>query len=69
MQATISLLMSSLVFSTLAFNYQTQVNQSSEILPTQYQAQFSEPERPVPHRGSGRRDFMQKSDDFVIRNS
>lgn len=68
MKATISLLMSSLVFSTLAFNYQTQVDQSSEILPTQYQAQFSEPERPIPHRGSGRRDFMQKSGENA-RNS
>jgi hypothetical protein len=61
MQATISLLMSGLVFSTLAFSYHTQINQSSEILPAQYQAQFSDPESPTPHRGSGRRDFMQKS--------
>ncbi|WP_414562745.1 MULTISPECIES: heterocyst-inhibiting protein PatX [unclassified Anabaena] len=66
MRATTSLLVSSLVFSTLAFNCQAKVNRASEILLSpsgsqQYQAQFSEPERPVPHRGSGRRDFMEKS--------
>ncbi|MBW4559229.1 MAG: hypothetical protein KME59_25630 [Trichormus sp. ATA11-4-KO1] len=80
MRATISLLVSSLMFSSLAFNCQSQANRLSQMLlspsgsqqlffvPTQYQAQFSEPERPVPHRGSGRRDFMEKSGENA-RNS
>ncbi|TVP62171.1 MAG: hypothetical protein EA343_11770, partial [Nodularia sp. (in: Bacteria)] len=66
---------SSLVFSSLAFNCQAKVNRLSQMLPSssgllqqlhsdssQYQAQFSEPESPILHRGSGRRNAIEKSD-------
>ncbi|MBE9200655.1 MULTISPECIES: hypothetical protein [unclassified Nodularia (in: cyanobacteria)] len=73
MRATISLLVSSLVFSSLAFNCQAKVNRLSQMLLSSsglqqlhsdsslYQAQLSEPESPILHRGSGRIKFMEKS--------
>ncbi|WP_414528950.1 heterocyst-inhibiting protein PatX [Nodularia chucula] len=66
MRATISLLVSSLVFSSLAFNCQAKVNRLSQMFLSfsgseqlnsdsfQYQAQLRESESPILHRGSGR---------------
>ena len=66
MRATISLLVSSLVFSSLAFNCQAKVNRLSQMLlsasvsqplhtdSSLYQAQLSESEGLRLHRGSGR---------------
>lgn len=77
MRATISLLVSSLVFSSLAFNCQAKVNRLSQMLlsssglqqlasdSSQYQAQFSEPESPRLDRGSGRISIMEKFGDHV----
>ncbi|MEA5579843.1 hypothetical protein VB620_00630 [Nodularia harveyana UHCC-0300] len=73
MRATISLLVSSLVFSSLAFNCQAKVNRLSQMFlsssgsqqlnleSSQYQAQLRESESPILHRGSGRISFMEKS--------
>jgi hypothetical protein len=73
MRATISLLVSSLVFSSLAFNCQAKVNRLSQMLLSSsgsqhlqsdsfvYQAQVSEPEGPMLHRGSGRINFIERS--------
>ncbi|MBI1242323.1 heterocyst-inhibiting protein PatX [Umezakia ovalisporum] len=66
MRATISLLVSCLVFSSLVFNCQAKVNRLSQMLlsscgsqqltsdSSQYQAQLSEVDSPILHRGSGR---------------
>ncbi|MDH6060789.1 hypothetical protein NWP17_10095 [Chrysosporum bergii ANA360D] len=62
MRATISLLVSSLVFSSFAFNCQAKLNRLSQMLScssgsqqsSQYQAQVSELDSPILHRGSGR---------------
>jgi hypothetical protein len=72
MGATISLLVPSLVFSVLAVNYQVKANLSSEMLlfssssqqlysdSSSYQAQVRDPEKPIPHRGSGRISSIEK---------
>lgn len=70
MRVTFSLLVSSLVFGSLAFNCQEKFNRSHPLLAaTGSQLLFSakpkpkpkpnEPENPTPHRGSGRRDLIE----------
>ncbi|MEA5514072.1 heterocyst-inhibiting protein PatX [Nodularia sp. UHCC 0506] len=73
MRATISLLVSSLVFSSLAFNCPAKVNRLSQMLLStssvqqlpldlsMYQVQLSESEGPMLHRGSGRINFIKSS--------
>ncbi|AFY35931.1 heterocyst-inhibiting protein PatX [Calothrix sp. PCC 7507] len=69
MRAAISLLVSSLVFGSLAFNYQGMANQlsrqmlassgSEELLSVRPKPKPNQPEKPAPHRGSGRRELME----------
>ncbi|QOV21849.1 heterocyst-inhibiting protein PatX [Anabaenopsis elenkinii] len=73
MGATISLLVSSLVFSVLAVNCQVKANLSSEMLifssssqkfysdSSAYQAQVNDPEKPIQHRGSGRINSIERT--------
>lgn len=66
MRAAISLLVSSLVFSSLALNSEAGITRFSRLLITSSGSQQlladnskpapNEPERPSPHRGSGRRE-------------
>lgn len=71
MRATISLLITTLVFGSLAFNCQAMTNRLSNLLLSSSNSeQFisvkpkpktrpNQPEQPIPHRGSGRRELMQ----------
>jgi hypothetical protein len=71
MRATISLLIASLVFGSLAFNRHAIVNSLSDLLLSYDDSeQFisakpkpksrpNQPEEPIPHRGSGRRELIQ----------
>ncbi len=67
MRVPISLLVSSLVFGSLAVNYQETVNRLSLVRPSSSDSQqllsikpkSNEPESPKPYRGSGRRDLIQ----------
>jgi hypothetical protein len=67
MRATISLLITGLVFGSLAFNRHAIANCLSSLLVSfsdSEQLISGEPkptktEQPVPHRGSGRRQLMQ----------
>ncbi|MBD2357704.1 hypothetical protein H6G41_24350 [Tolypothrix sp. FACHB-123] len=69
MRALVSLLASSLVTATLIFSYQAMVNLMSDMLmvsattPTLLSARPktkpNQPEKPAPHRGSGRRELME----------
>ncbi len=69
MRAAISLLVSSLVFGSLAFNYQAMATQllsqmltpsgSGELLSMRPKPKPNQPEKPAPHRGSGRRELME----------
>jgi hypothetical protein len=64
MRAAISLLVSSLVFSSLAINHQTTSTRLSDLLMSSSDSQQliagrsktrpNQPQNPVPHRGSGR---------------
>jgi hypothetical protein len=66
MRATISVLVSSFLLASLAFNYQAKVNRLSQMLISnsgsqelssdlsQYQAKLRDTESPILHRGSGR---------------
>jgi hypothetical protein len=70
MRATISLLITGLVLSSLAFNFQAIANRLSNLLLSfsdskqlisakPQSSKPSQPEQPVPHRGSGRKQLMQ----------
>jgi hypothetical protein len=69
MRALVSLLASSLVMATLVFGYQVMVNRMSDLLLASSSSQQllsarpkpkpNQPERPTPHRGSGRRELME----------
>jgi hypothetical protein len=71
MRATISLLITGLVFGSLAFNRHAIANSLSNLLLSfsdleqlisvkpQPKPKPNQPEQPVPHRGSGRRQLMQ----------
>lgn len=69
MRVAISLLVTGLMFSSLAANYQEMVYRFSaqELLPSASQQLLSvkpkpkakQPGKPVPHRGSGRRELME----------
>lgn len=69
MRALISLLASSLVTATLIFSYQVMANLMSDMLlvsaatPTLLSARPktkpNQPDKPAPHRGSGRRELME----------
>ncbi|MBD2439407.1 heterocyst-inhibiting protein PatX [Nostoc sp. FACHB-110] len=68
MRVTFSLLVSSLVFGSLALNCQEKFNHSHTLSSTtETKMLFSakpkpkpnEPENPTPHRGSGRRDLIE----------
>jgi len=70
MRVTFSLLVSSLVFGSLAFTCHEKLNSSHTLLSTTgAQLLFSakpkpkpkpnDPDDPTPHRGSGRRDLME----------
>jgi hypothetical protein len=77
MRATISVLVSSFLLTSLAFNCQAKVNRLSQMLISnsgsqelssdfsEYQAQLRDLESPILHRGSGRISFTQKSGDHV----
>ncbi|TAE53273.1 MAG: hypothetical protein EAZ76_14955 [Nostocales cyanobacterium] len=69
MRAAISLLVSSLVFSSLALNSEAGFSGLSRLLNTYIGSQQlladnskpspNEPEQPAPHRGSGRRESLE----------
>jgi hypothetical protein len=73
MRTTISLLVLSLVFGSLAVNYETilanlsdlfvigsGVNSGSQLLTASTtKPKPNKPENPTPHRGSGRRELME----------
>jgi hypothetical protein len=71
MRATISLLVTSLVFGSLAFDCQAMTNSLSNLLVSfsgseefilvkaKPKTRTNQPEMPIPHRGSGRRELMQ----------
>ncbi len=70
MRAAISLLVSSLVLGSLAFNYEAIYNRfsyllipysgSQQMLSAKPKPRPNQPEKPAPHRGSGRRELMQQ---------
>jgi hypothetical protein len=72
MRVATSLLVSSLMFGSLAFNYQAMVNHFSyqmlatsspeNLLAMRPKPKPNQPEKPVPHRGSGRRELMEYQD-------
>jgi hypothetical protein len=70
MRVTFSLLVSSLVFGSLAFDFQEKLNRSHTVPSTTGSQQLfsakpkpkpkpNVPENPTPHRGSGRRDLIE----------
>ncbi|TAF07050.1 MAG: hypothetical protein EAZ77_11020 [Nostocales cyanobacterium] len=69
MRAAISLLVSSLVFGSLAFNHETVFtgisllliadSGSGELLADNSKPGPNQPEQPAPHRGSGRKESME----------
>ncbi|MEA5577854.1 heterocyst-inhibiting protein PatX [Anabaena sp. UHCC 0451] len=69
MRAAISLLVSSLVFGSLAFNYEAMLtsisyllianSSSGELLADNSKPGPNQPEQPAPHRGSGRKESME----------
>ena len=69
MRVAISLLVSGLMFSSLAVNYQGMVYRfsdlglapsgSEQMLSVKLKPRVNQPEKPVPHRGSGRRELME----------
>lgn len=69
MRAVVSLLASSLVMATLVFDYQLIVNRfsnlllassaSQQLLSARPKPKPNQPEKPAPHRGSGRRELME----------
>ncbi|BAZ30987.1 hypothetical protein NIES4074_34550 [Cylindrospermum sp. NIES-4074] len=69
MRAAISLLVSSLVFGSLAFNCEAMLSQlsllllassgSQQLVSAKPKPRPNQPEKPVPHRGSGRRELME----------
>jgi hypothetical protein len=69
MRAAISFLVSSLVFGSLAPNYETVFTNVSRLLIASSSSQQlladnskpspNEPEQPAPHRGSGRKESME----------
>ncbi len=69
MRALVSLLASSLVMATLVFDCQLMVNRfsnlllassgSQQLLSTRPKPKPNQPEKPTPHRGSGRRELME----------
>jgi hypothetical protein len=69
MRTVISLLVSSLVFGSLAFNRETMLSSlthlllasssSPDLLSARPQPKSSQSETPNPHRGSGRRQLME----------
>lgn len=70
MRVTFSLVVSSLVFGSLAFNCQEVLNRSHTLTSVTGAPQLfsskpkpkpkpNEPEKPTPHRGSGRRDLIE----------
>jgi hypothetical protein len=71
MRAAISLFVSSLLLGSLALNnvgafnrlsYLLNANSSSEqLLAAKPKTRSNQPDRPAPHRGSGRRELMEYS--------
>ncbi|MFK0729823.1 MAG: heterocyst-inhibiting protein PatX [Gloeotrichia echinulata GP01] len=69
MRAAISLLVSGLVFGSLALNCQGMVyrfsnlrlspSASQQMLSVKPKPKANQPEKPAPHRGSGRRELME----------
>ncbi|GCL38914.1 MAG: heterocyst-inhibiting protein PatX [Sphaerospermopsis kisseleviana] len=69
MRAAISLLVSSLVFGSLAFNYEAKFTSLSCLLIANFGSEKlfadnskpgpNQPEQPAPHRGSGRKESME----------
>ncbi|QIR37595.1 hypothetical protein HCG51_13325 [Tolypothrix sp. PCC 7910] len=69
MRAVVSLLASSLVAVSFAINCQATINQFSRLLPSSSGSEHllsarpkpkpNQPEKPVPHRGSGRRELIE----------
>lgn len=71
MRATISLLITCLVFGSLAFNYQVIANRLSNLLISfseneqfisvepKRKTRTNQPQDPKPHRGSGRRELIK----------
>ncbi|MBK1986394.1 hypothetical protein A0J48_002315 [Sphaerospermopsis aphanizomenoides BCCUSP55] len=69
MRAAISLLVSSLVFGSLAFNYEAEFtgifhpltgnSGSGKLLADNSKPGPNEPEQPAPHRGSGRKESIE----------
>jgi hypothetical protein len=70
MRAVVSLLASGLLMATLTFSYQAMVNFMSDLLLVSPAAQPllsarppktkpNQPDKPAPHRGSGRRELME----------
>jgi len=77
MHAVVSLLASSLVVASLAFNYQAMVNQFSHLLLSSSRSEQLLSAKPKPksnqsaqpeHRGSGRRELMKyyKNTHFTV---
>ncbi|MFM2064258.1 MAG: hypothetical protein RLZZ507_3929 [Cyanobacteriota bacterium] len=74
MRAAISLLVSSLVFGSLAFNYEAEFTSLSRLLTAYSGSGFlladnskpgpNQPEQPAPHRGSGRKESMEFFSNF-----
>ncbi|MEA5618305.1 hypothetical protein VB711_10715 [Cronbergia sp. UHCC 0137] len=65
MRTTFSLLVSSLVLGSLAFNCISELSSlltsssSQELVASRTKVGPTQPEQPLPHRGSGRREFME----------
>ncbi|MBD2135313.1 MULTISPECIES: hypothetical protein [unclassified Sphaerospermopsis] len=69
MRAAISLLVSSLVFGSLAFNYEAKFTSLCCLLIANFGSEKlfadnskpgpNQPEQPAPHRGSGRKESME----------
>ncbi|HEY9804372.1 MAG TPA: hypothetical protein V6D25_28830 [Leptolyngbyaceae cyanobacterium] len=70
MRAAVPILVSSLVFSSVIFDGQGMANRNSTpsdnleyMLSLNSQPKYNQPEKPVSHRGTGRRTMIENTQD------
>ncbi|BCL34381.1 heterocyst-inhibiting protein PatX [Nostoc sp. MS1] len=67
MRAAVPVLVTSLVFGSLIFDCLEMANRNSNSSNTEYMVSLNnrpkrnQPENPVPHRGTGRRSFIENT--------
>ncbi|BAT53664.1 hypothetical protein NOS3756_26250 [Nostoc sp. NIES-3756] len=72
MRAAVPVLVTSLVFGSLIFDSLEMVNRNSNpssnteyMASLKYKPKRNQPEKPVPHRGTGRRSFIENTQTAV----